>query len=296
MSASRSPIPSRSRRLIEGRVDAAWARWVRPWALTAWCGLTDRHRDGQLVGLLRARLGRLVVLGPGRERLLHALAARHGAAALGGRRRKAREPAALDRPARDPDLRHEPDRHLPGALGRLDLGPFLRGRPDARRLYPDTDRRRDRRRPCPLRLARAGARSRRPFAPVSREGALCSTISCSAAGMATVFLGTFYPLFAEVWSGDKLSVGPQYFDTTFVPIVVPASIAMVIGPVLAWRRGNLTAALRRLAPALVGALLAPADRVRFRPRRLAGRARRHGARGLGDARRLDRSRRPRRRR
>ncbi len=55
--------------LIEGRVDAAWARWVRPWTLAAWCALTDRHRHGLLVGLLHAGLGRLVVLGPGGERL-----------------------------------------------------------------------------------------------------------------------------------------------------------------------------------------------------------------------------------
>jgi cytochrome c-type biogenesis protein CcmF len=75
--------------------------------------------------------------------------------------------------------------------------------------------------------------------------------------MATVFLGTFYPLFAEVWSGVKLSVGPQYFDATFVPIVVPGLIAMTIGPVLAWRRGNIRAALLRLMPALIGAILAP---------------------------------------
>src|SRR4029077_20103014 len=78
-----------------------------------------------------------------------------------------------------------------------------------------------------------------------------------SAGMATVFLGTFYPLFAEVWSGAKLSVGPQFFDATFVPILIPGIVAMVVGPVLAWRRGHLPAALRRLVPALVGALLAP---------------------------------------
>ena len=49
-----------------------------------------RHRHGLLVGLLRAGLGRLVVLGPGRERLLHALARRHRAAALGPRHGEAR--------------------------------------------------------------------------------------------------------------------------------------------------------------------------------------------------------------
>ena len=62
--------------LIEGRVDAAWGRWVRPWALAAWCFLTARHRAGVVVGLLRARLGRLLVLGPGGERLAAALAGR----------------------------------------------------------------------------------------------------------------------------------------------------------------------------------------------------------------------------
>ena len=96
-----------------------------------------------------------------------------------------------------------------------------------------------------------------PFAPVSREGALVINNLLLAVGMATVFLGTFYPLFAEVWSGVKLSVGPQYFDATFVPIVVPGLIAMTIGPVLAWRRGNIRAALLRLMPALIGAILAP---------------------------------------
>ena len=55
--------------LIEGRVDAAWARWVRPWVLAAWMLPDHRHRARQLLGLLRTRLGRLVVLGSGRERL-----------------------------------------------------------------------------------------------------------------------------------------------------------------------------------------------------------------------------------
>jgi cytochrome c-type biogenesis protein CcmF len=54
-----------------------------------------------------------------------------------------------------------------------------------------------------------------------------------------------------------LSVGPQYFDRTFVPMLVPAIIAMVIAPALGWRRGDLGGALRRLAPALAGAALAP---------------------------------------
>ena len=50
--------------LISGRLDATWARWSRPWTTVAWMFLT-RHRAGKLVGLLRTRLGRLVVLGSG---------------------------------------------------------------------------------------------------------------------------------------------------------------------------------------------------------------------------------------
>ena len=43
--------------LIEGRIDAAWARWVRPWTLAAWMFLTARHRDGLVLGLLRRSAG-----------------------------------------------------------------------------------------------------------------------------------------------------------------------------------------------------------------------------------------------
>jgi cytochrome c-type biogenesis protein CcmF len=114
-------------------------------------------------------------------------------------------------------------------------------------------------------LRAPGLEAGQPFAPVSREGALVLNNLLLCAGMATVFLGTFYPLFAEVWSGVKLSVGPQFFDRTFVPILAPGIIAMVIGPVLAWRRGKLAAVLRRLAPAAIGALLAPMLVFAFEP-------------------------------
>ncbi len=70
--------------LIEGRIDAAWARWVRPWTLDGLDIPHFGHRDGFILGLLRTRLGRLVVLGSGRERLADALARRHRAVALAG--------------------------------------------------------------------------------------------------------------------------------------------------------------------------------------------------------------------
>jgi cytochrome c-type biogenesis protein CcmF len=71
--------------LIEGRVDAAWGRWVRPWTLAAWVNLTIGIASGVVVGILRAWLGRVLVLGPGRERQLHAMAHFRCAAAFGHR-------------------------------------------------------------------------------------------------------------------------------------------------------------------------------------------------------------------
>ena len=73
------------RRAAEGAVGPAWARGMRPWVLAAWVFLTIGHHARQLLGLLRAWLGRLVVLGPGRKCLADALAGRHGAAAFGER-------------------------------------------------------------------------------------------------------------------------------------------------------------------------------------------------------------------
>jgi cytochrome c-type biogenesis protein CcmF len=82
--------------LLSGRLDAAWARWSRPWTTVAWCFLTAGHCAGQLLGLLRAGLGRLVVLGPGGKRIVHALAGGHSAHAFAGRDRKARRLQDVD--------------------------------------------------------------------------------------------------------------------------------------------------------------------------------------------------------
>ena len=139
----------------------------------------DRHRHGLVVGLLRARLGRLVVLGSGRERVLHALARRHGAAAFGARHGEARRAEGVDDPARDPRLLAVADGHLPRALGRADLGARLRRRSAPRRVHPRDPVAVHRRRACALRLARARrcarAGSSRPSAAKARSS---STTSC----------------------------------------------------------------------------------------------------------------------
>jgi len=60
--------------LIEGRIDAAWARWVRPWTLVAWIFLTLGIAMGSYWAYYELGLGRLVVLGSGRECLADAMA------------------------------------------------------------------------------------------------------------------------------------------------------------------------------------------------------------------------------
>ncbi len=76
--------------LLGGRLDATWARWSRPWTTLAWSFLTCGIMLGSCVGVLRARLGRLVVLGSGRERVVHAVARRHRADPFARGHREAR--------------------------------------------------------------------------------------------------------------------------------------------------------------------------------------------------------------
>lgn len=84
------------------------------------------------------------------------------------------------------------------------------------------------------------------FAPVSREGALVLNNLLLSTATATVFIGTLYPLFLDILKMGKVSVGPPFFNATFVPIAIPLVAAMVVGPFLSWKRADLGAALTRL--------------------------------------------------
>jgi cytochrome c-type biogenesis protein CcmF len=88
------------------------------------------------------------------------------------------------------------------------------------------------------------------FEPVSRESALLLNNVLLTAAAATVFLGTLYPLFYNALTGERLSVGPPYFAITFAPIFVALLILVPFGPRLSWRKADLKAALRALAPAI----------------------------------------------
>ncbi len=94
------------------------------------------------------------------------------------------------------------------------------------------------------------------FQPISREGALVfnnlfMTVSC-----ATVLLGTLYPLFLEAYDGSKISVGPPYFNMTFGPLMIPVLLAVPLAPLMSWKRADLLPVLQRLYFAAGVALLA----------------------------------------
>src|SRR5277367_6459119 len=89
------------------------------------------------------------------------------------------------------------------------------------------------------------------FAPISREGALVFNNLFLTTACATVFVGTLYPLALEALTGDKISVGPPFFNATFGPLLIPLMLAMPFGPLLAWKRGDLGGVAQRLSGAFV---------------------------------------------
>ncbi len=94
------------------------------------------------------------------------------------------------------------------------------------------------------------------FAPVSREGALVVNNVLLLVACAVVFVGTFYPLFIDVLSGEKISVGAPYFNMVFSKIAALTLALAAIGTLLAWKRGDLRSSLKRMAPAAAAALVA----------------------------------------
>jgi len=84
------------------------------------------------------------------------------------------------------------------------------------------------------------------FAPISRESALLFNNLMLTVAAATVLIGTLYPLVLEALTGEIISVGPPYFNTTVLPLMVPLLLAVPLGPLLAWKRGDLPAVAQRL--------------------------------------------------
>lgn len=89
------------------------------------------------------------------------------------------------------------------------------------------------------------------FAPVSREGGLVLNNIFLSASCGTVLVGTLYPLVYEAFTSNKISVGPPFFNLTMVPLFIPLILFMPFGPFMSWKRGDLWAVSTRLFGVLI---------------------------------------------
>ncbi|MDX6806580.1 heme lyase CcmF/NrfE family subunit [Terrihabitans rhizophilus] len=232
--------------LIEGRIDAAWARWVRPWTLAAWIFLTlgiamgsywayyelgwggfwfwDPVENASLLPWLAgtALLHSALVMEK-REALkvwtvLLALLT-FACSLLGTFLVRSGVLTSVHAFAVDPTR---------GLFILVILAIFVGGS-------------------LSLFALRAGKlRQGGIFAPVSREGALVLNNLLLSTATATVLVGTLYPLALEGVTGEKISVGAPFFNATFGPLALALLCAVPFGPLLAWKRGDLFWAVQRL--------------------------------------------------
>jgi cytochrome c-type biogenesis protein CcmF len=254
--------------LIEGRVEAQWGRWVRPWALASWTFLTVGITLGAFWAYYELGWGGWWFWDPVENAsflpwlagaaLLHSavVTERRGALAgwtvflallafsfsmLGAFLVRSGVLTSVHAFAVDPE-RGLMLLAILGVAAGLAFALFAWRAP---------------------RLTGGGL-----FAPVSREGALVLNNLFLTAAAATVLLGTLYPLILEAATGQTLSVGPPYFALTFTPLMAIAFLILPAGPLLAWKRGDLKGATQRLwAAALLAGLAAVAAWLAFEPRK-----------------------------
>ncbi len=236
--------------LIEGRVDAAWARWVRPWTLAAWCFLTGGIALGAWWAYYELGWGGWWFWDPVENvsfmPWLMGTALLHSAIVV--EKRDALKAWTILLAILTFSLSligtfvvrsgllssvhafaNDPERGLFILLLLcITIGGSLL-----------------------LFAWRAPAlKSGGLFAPVSREGGLMLNNLLLTVACATVFLGTLYPLFLEAFNGAKVSVGPPFYNKTFVPVMAPLIAAMATGPFLTWKRADLSGVIGRLKVAL----------------------------------------------
>ncbi len=241
--------------LLEGRIDAAWARWVRPWVLGAWMCLTLGIAGGSYWAYYELGWGGFWFWDPVENAslmpwlagtaLLHSAVVMEKRGALkvwtillailafslsliGTFLVRSGVLTSVHAFATDP------------TRGIFILGILIVFIGGALSLYAWR---------APL-LKQGGL-----FAPISREGALVFNNLFLTTACATVFVGTLYPLALEALTGDKISVGPPFFDMTFGPLFIPLMAAMPFGPLMGWKRGDLLGTAQRLlAAALIAAV------------------------------------------
>ncbi len=275
--------------LIEGRVDPAWARWVRPWTLAAWCALTVGIAMGSWWSYYTLGWGGWWFWDPVENASfmpwLVGTALLHSAVVVEKRDALKTWTVLLAILAFSLSL----------------LGTFLVRSGVLTSVHAfASDPRRGVFILLLLSLYTGGALLlfawRAPqlqggglFAPISREGGLLFNNLLLTTAAATVLLGTLYPLFLDVVAGQKVSVGPPFYNMTFVPIMVPLLVAMGVGPMLPWKRGDLWAALSRLKLAFAVTAGDRARRADRNRRQVGRRGLRPGAGGLAVRRDLRRA-------
>ena len=244
--------------LIEGRIDAAWARWVRPWTLAAWMCLTVGIAMGSYWAYYTLGWGGFWFWDPVENASLMpwlaGTALLHSAVVM--EKRNALKVWTILLAILTFSLSlvgtflvrsgvltsvhafaSDPTRGV-FILGILVL--FIGGALSLFAWRAST-------------LKQGGL-----FAPISREGALIFNNLFLTTACLTVFVGTLYPLALEALTGEKISVGAPFFNLTFGPLMLALLFAMPFGPLLAWKRGDLLAVSQRLIAAFAVGLIAAA--------------------------------------
>src|SRR5262245_48766077 len=225
--------------LLSGRLDAAWARWSRPWTTVAWMFLTLGIALGSGWAYYELGWGGWWFWDPVENAsfmpwligtaLIHSLAVTEkrgafrswtvllaivafGLSLLGTFLVRSGVLTSVHAFAVDPKR------------GIFILGLFIVFIGGALALYA-------------WRTSRIGLGG--DFAPVSRESFLLANNVLLAAAAGTVFLGTLYPLAIDALGAGKISVGPPYFETVFVPLMAPALFLMGVGPLARWKKADL---------------------------------------------------------
>ena len=232
--------------LIEGRVNPAWARWVRPWTLLSWSALTGGIALGSWWAYYELGWGGFWFWDPVENASfmpwLMATALLHSAivaekrdslkswtvllailgfslSLLGTFLVRSGVLTSVHSFASDP----ERGIFILGFLVLVIGGSLI--------LYA---------------WRAPSMRSRGNFRPISREGALLLNNLLLVTGCATVFIGTLYPLFLDAITGEKVSVGPPFFESTFVLLMIPLLLLMAAGLLMPWKRADMFAVSRKL--------------------------------------------------
>ncbi|MEL7098971.1 MAG: heme lyase CcmF/NrfE family subunit [Pseudomonadota bacterium] len=232
--------------LLEGRVDAAWGRWVRPWTLAAWVFLTIGIALGSwwayyelgwggfwfwdpvenasfMPWLLAAALLHSAIVVEKREALkswtiLLAILA-FGFSLIGTFIVRSGLLTSVHAFANDPER---------GVFILMIIAFFMGG---ALILF----------------AMRAGImEAKGVFSVESRESALVANNILLAVSCFVVFVGTMWPLVAEMFMGRTLSVGPPFFNMAFTPFMIALGLILPVGSMLAWKRARIGKAMRPL--------------------------------------------------